>query len=187
MLKRGSKGSGLLIDMLGMLSQLLFAVSLSIASLSHASNTELNAAVRQCAGETDSLKRLVCYDDLAKKFNLNAKQEYIHPDQDFLSSKLVVKPWEPEYSLSIADFVQLISSAVLEDGTKVKVRGWTRQDDRYVLDIVMRSPVKLTFLPADENEVKQNLSLLEPVVIKGRKTEASQFVMVIATMVPDSQ
>lgn len=170
-----------------MLNQILFAVTLSVASLSHTGNTELNSAVRQCAGESDSLKRLVCYDNMAQKFNLNAAKEYIDPDKAFLSSKLVVTPWEPEYSLSIADFVKLISSAVLEDGSKVKVKGWTRSDDRYVLDIVMRAPVKLTFLPASEDSVKENMSLLEPVIIKGRETEASQFVMVIATMVPDGQ
>ena len=170
-----------------MITQYLIAATLAVAAMSHASLPELNNAVRNCAVQTDSLKRLVCYDSLAEKFELNKNPDYIQPDKKFLSSKLVVTPWKPEYTLSVKDFVNLISSAVLEDGSKIKVKGWTRDDDRYVLSIVMRAPIKLTFLPADKKQVKENMSLLEPVLVQGRETEASQFVMVIATMVPDGQ
>jgi len=110
---------------------------------------------------------------------------HIQPSQQFLQSELVVTPWISEYSLKISDFIKLLSSAVQDNGNKIALLGWTKHNNRYILDITMKSRVTLIFRQKPASAIPGSFSLLESVQSEHGPTDASLFVMTIATMVPD--
>ena len=121
--------------------------------------SELEKAIRSCSMQSNEKLRLECYDTIAKTRQLTNTRNYIQPGINFLNSKLVVTAWEPEYSLTISDFVDLIDHATMENGHKVKALGWTKRGNYYVLHIMMQTPVEVQFLPreTDNNEVSMSL------------------------------
>jgi len=147
--------------------------------------SELPIDIKQCTTEQNAQKRLECYDKIAEKYQLVEKLEYITPPDQFLSSKLTVTPWHSEYSLTVGSFVKLIENAVMDDGEKIEIHGWTRQDHDYVLNITMRRPIRLKFLPFETATDEIPLSLLRSLIIDGEKTDPGLFITTIASMTPD--
>jgi len=170
--------------------------------------TGISREIEQCASIKHADLRLACYDTLSGRHHLSTNAvigksnlikesqhvttngdtrhtPYIKPSQAFLRSELVVTPWVSEYAINISDFIKLLASAVQDDGNKIVIQGWTRHDDRYVLDITMKSAVKLIFKPSPASDTTTSYSLLESVKSEQGITDASLFVMTIATMAPD--
>ena len=147
--------------------------------------SELADGIKRCTREQTAIKRLNCYDMLAEKFNLVNKIDYIQPPEEFLSSKLTVTPWTYDYSLTVAGFVKLIERAVMNDGEKIEIHGWTQQGHDYVLNITMRRPLSLKFLPFETATDEIPLSLLRSLVIDGETTDPELFITTIASMVPE--
>lgn len=164
---------------------LVVILFLSLGCQSMAS--ELPKDFKHCTTEQDAIKRLACYDTLAEKYQLISEQQYINPPEEFLSSKLTVTPWHTEYSLTVQGFVDLIKSAVMDDGEKITIHGWTRQGHDYVLNITMRRPVRLKFLPFETGTEEIPLSLLRNMIIDGETTDPALFITTIASMVPDEK
>lgn len=163
---------------------ILFIVFFSlITSLAHGASPA--TTITQCSKISDTAQRLSCYDHLAQEQNQSSKPEYIQPEAAFLDSQLVVTPWVAEYTLSVRDFAKLIAQAEFDGGKKIKIHGWARDGDDYILNITMRSPLQLRFSPRITASQAIPMSLLRKVMIDGEPTNASQFVMVIAAMVPD--
>jgi len=141
-------------------------------------------ALKPCLDIDDSKQRLECYDRIAHHADSSPKVQYIRPSTQFLESKLVTKPWVVDMKLTVSDFVELISQAEYENGDKIQIKGWTKQNNINVLHIVMRSPVDLNFMPNDPvGELA--LSLLQGPIIKGSPVDAELFIFTIASMVPD--
>ena len=159
---------------------LVFDQTTSLAS-------ELPDEITQCTKQRGAMQRLTCYDTLATKHKLVAEQDFINPNPAFLESKLAVTPWTSEYSLSVQGFVDLISSAVMDDGEKVAVHGWTKEGHQYVLSITMRTLMYLKFLPLETATDEIPMSLLKQLNINGDITDAELFVTTIASMVPDDK
>ena len=164
---------------------LSFVVNLGFTGLCIAS--DLPEEMKTCANEQSNSKRLSCYDALAQKHKLVNTLNFVVPSEEFLSSKLTVTPWRSEYKLTIQQFVNLIKSAVMEDGKKIAVHGWTRQGHDYVLNITMREPLRLRFLPFETATPEIPLSLFRKLVIDGETTDPELFVTTIASMVPDKK
>lgn len=134
--------------------------------------------------ESDS-ERLSCYDRLVNEIygtgkahtDSHAKVLYIQPPQEFLASELRVDPAKSDFDLTIQQFIELIKSAKLENGQPVVIDGWSMQDQGFVLNIQMKSPVQLLFeFGPQHNEY----SVLQPVSVKGAKVDAALFVMNMA-------
>lgn len=155
--------------------------------LNSALASELSKDFKSCTKESNADKRLVCFDLLAEKYNLVAKQEFIKPSREFLSSELTVTPWQSEYTLTVEGFVKLIHDAVMDDGEKIEIHGWTRQGHDYVLNITMRRPVQLRFLPFETATKEIPLSLLRKLIIDGEATDPGLFITTIASMVPEEK
>ena len=145
----------------------------------------LSDDIAECSKISDSLQRLVCYDNTARKHRLAGQSDYIQPGAAFLDSQLVVTPWIAEYTLTVRDFANMVSQAVLDSGEKIVVHGWTKKGQDYILNITMRSPIQLHFLPKDTATEEISMSLLKKVFINGDATDAGLFIMAIAAMVPD--
>ena len=149
--------------------------------------SELADQIKQCAKEIVSIKRLGCYDKLAEKFQLDSDPNFIQPSREFLSSKLTVTPWHDEYLLSVKDFVDMINTAVMDNGEKIVIHGWTKQGHDYVLNITMRQPLKVKFLPFETATDEIPLSLLRNIVIDGETSDPELFITTIASMTPDGK
>ena len=149
--------------------------------------SELKDDIQKCTREQAALKRLDCYDRLAEKFNLVTKFDYINPPEEFLSSKVTVTPWTYDYRLTVEGLVKLIENAVMADGEKIEIHGWTRQGRDYVLNITMRRPMRLKFLPFETATDDIPLSLLRKLVVDGEATDPELFITTIASMVPDEK
>lgn len=147
--------------------------------------SELAEQMKKCASEKDSKTRLACYDKLAGKYQLDSQQNFIQPPREFLSSKLTVTPWHDEYLLSVEDFVEMINTAVMDNGEKIEIHGWTKQGHDYVLNITMRRPLQVKFLPFETGTDDIPLSLLRKLVIDGETSDPGLFITTIASMVPD--
>lgn len=162
---------------------------LLVAQSTHASGqeSELEKGLKRCSNKQAALDRLNCYDRLVEKHQLVVKQKYIRPPAKFLSSKLTATPWHDEYKLTVEDFVNLIKAAVMEDGEKIDVHGWTKQGRDYVLNITMRRPLHLRFLPFESATDEIPLSLLRKLIIDGEATDPELFITTIASMVPDKK
>ena len=165
--------------------QLLLLVALIIGGLSHGNASELKNDIKDCAREQTAINRLDCYDKLAEKYELTTTQNYIEPPEEFLSSKLTVTPWHNDYTLTVKDFINLIESAVMDDGEKIEIHGWTRQGHDYVLNITMRRPLRLRFLPFETATNDIPLSLLRSLIVDGETTDPELFITTIASMVPE--
>ena len=164
---------------------LLVLVTLFLCGLNQSIASEIKNDLKKCAMEQTALKRLDCYDALAKKYQLVTQQNFIEPPEEFLTSKLTVTPWNSEYTLTVDGFVKLIKSAVMDDGEKIEVHGWTRQGRDYVLNITMRRPLRLRFLPLETATDDIPMSLLRNLIIDGETTDPGLFITTIASMVPD--
>jgi hypothetical protein len=166
---------------------------LSLATLAVISDvyaeTTLSEQLVRCAAIGDNEKRLTCYDKLVRNNSFYVSQpqgqKFIQPPATFLDSHLVAEPWKVEYTLTVRSFVDLISHAVMEDKKRVTVQGWSRDKRDYILHITMQTPVKLHFLPRKSAKGDMSMSLLRDVKMKGYTLGADQFIMTIATMVPD--
>ena len=165
----------------------LIMVVVSFSGTGNCLASELKNDIQHCTREQAALKRLQCYDSLAEKLNLVAKLNYINPPEEFLSSKLTVTPWTYDYSLTVEGFVKLINSAVMNDGEKIEVHGWTQQGHDYILNITMRRPMRLKFLPFETATDEIPLSLLRNLVVDGETTDPELFITTIASMVPDNK
>ena len=166
----------------------LYAFLLSITLLfgsDIAWSSELAKQLTECAKEPIAENRLTCYDALAEKQQLADKPVFIQPNSDFLNSRLVVTPWIIDFNLTINEFAGLISNAIMDDGERVTVQGWTKEGNHYVLHITMRSPVQLRFLPSDTTQQQIPMSLLIDPVIDGQTVDPELYVITIASMVPD--
>ncbi len=153
--------------------------------------TSLTQQLTHCAMLGSDQARLACYDELAHHVSPNASQakglDLIQPPATFLDSHLVAEPWKAEYSLTVRSFVDLISQAVMENKKPVTVEGWSRDKRDYVLHITMQTPVKLHFLPRESAGDDMSMSLLRDVKMDGYTLGADQFILTIATMVPDKK
>jgi hypothetical protein len=167
---------------------LLLLLGAAPAVHSASEKTALIEQLAQCAALSDNQQRLTCYDDLVRNLASNTGQsqdpDLIQPPASFLDSRLVAVPWKTEYSLTVRSFVELISQAVMGNGKKVTVQGWTRDERHYILNITMRTPVKLRFLPREGAKQDTPMSLLKEVTMDGETVSAEEFIMVIAAMVP---
>jgi len=161
-------------------------VVLALSGLHTSQASELAQDIRICTQVNDATKRLSCYDRVAKEYQLIEEAEYIAPPEKFLSSKLTVTPWHSEYSLTVQGFVTLIENAVMANGDKIEIHGWTRQDHDYVLNITMRRPLHLRFLPFETATDEIPLSLLRSIIIDGEETDPELFITTIASMIPDN-
>ncbi|MGD8566595.1 MAG: hypothetical protein PVJ39_00720 [Gammaproteobacteria bacterium] len=150
--------------------------------------TSVARQLARCAAISNEQQRLACYDELARKVSSNAGQSpglhFIQPPASFLDSRLVSAPWKAQYTLTVRSFVKLISQAVMGNGKKISIQGWTRDERHYVLNITMRTPVKLRFLPREVAKKDTPMSLLKEVTMDGETVSAEEFIMVIAAMVP---
>lgn len=164
---------------------LLILVPMMLCGLKQGVASEIKNDLSKCAIEQTALKRLDCYDGLAKKYQLVSQKNFIEPSEEFLSSQLTVTPWNSEYTLSVDGFVKLIESAIMDDGEKIEVQGWTRQGHDYVLNITMRRPLRLKFLPFETATDEIPLSLLRNLIIDGETTDPGLFITTIASMVPE--
>jgi len=73
----------------------------------------------------------------------------------------------------------------MDNGKHVTVQGWSRNKHEFVLNITMRTPVQLRFLPRESAKENTSMSLLREVTMDGYTIDAGQFIMVIAAMGPD--
>ena len=158
-----------------------------ISFMSHGIASELSDKIKRCTKHQTAMKRLACFDEIAEKHKLVAKKKYVSPPDAFLNSTLTVTPWHAEYKLTVQNFVGLIMSAVMEDGKKIVVHGWTKEGHDYVLNITMRRPLRLKFLPFETATDEIPLSLFRKLIIDGEATDAGLFVTTIASMVPDKK
>lgn len=159
---------------------ILCGLNISVAS-------ELSADMKQCAKEQNTTRRLNCYDSIAEKYQLTGELDFITPPSEFLSSRLTVTPWHSEYTLTVEGFFKLIKNAVMDSGEKIEIHGWTRDGHDYVLNITMRHPIRLRFLPMETATDEIPLSLLRTIIIDGEKTDAGLFITTIASMTPDKK
>lgn len=171
----------------------LFFLLLSIAAVPTVNGTSaattLSQQLARCAALGNDQDRLACYDALARNVSANAGQaqhlDLVQPPATFLDSRLVAEAWKAEYKLTVRGFAELISHAVMENKKRVTVQGWSRDKRDYVLNITMRTPVKLHFLPRKSARKGTSMSLLREVTMNGHTIGAGQFIMIIAAMVPD--
>jgi len=151
--------------------------------------TMLTRQLARCAGLGNDRQRLACYDELARKQSPTAGQsqdlDRIQPPASFLDSRLVAVPWKAEYHLTVRGFVRLIAHAVMDSGKHVTVQGWSRDRHDYVLNITMRNPLELHFLPRKSARGNTSMSLLREVTMDGYTIDAGQFIIIIAAMAPD--
>lgn len=159
------------------------------ATIGVSADVALNRQLARCAELGNKQKRLACYDKLAREVSSNsgpsARLDFIQPPAGFFDSHLVAVPWKEEYKLTVGNFVKLISHAVMDSGNRVTVQGWQMDDHDYVLNITMRTPVKLHFLPRDSASGSSQMSLLRSVTMDGQTIAAGQFIMIIAAMESD--
>ena len=73
----------------------------------------------------------------------------------------------------------------MDNGDKIAVHGWTKQGHDYVLNITMRQPVRVRFLPFETGTDEIPLSLLRSLVVDGETTDPGLFITNIASMVPE--
>lgn len=140
----------------------------------------------RCAAIGNDQERLACFDELARNVSSNNSQaqrhDFIQPPAGFLGSQLVTKAWKAEYKLTVRGFVELISHAVMDNKQRVTVQGWSRDKRDYVLNITMRAPVKLHFLPRKSANDNTPMSMLREVTMDGHTIDAGQFIVIIAAM-----
>jgi len=158
----------------------------STTGLADTPKSDLPKDIEKCAQENEASERLACYDTVAEKYQLVKKLEFITPPDAFLKSLLVVTPWKPEYKLTVDGFVNLIETAVMENGKKIQIHGWTKQGHDYILNITMRHPLRLHFLPFETATDDIPLSLLRNPVVDGNTRDSSLFITTIASMAPDT-
>jgi len=161
------------------------------AKYGDAAEASLAQQLADCAALGTDQARLACYDALARKMSSETShaqsRDFIQPPAAFLDSQLVAEAWNPEYTLTVRSFVDLIAQAVLENRQPVTVQGWSRDRRDYVLHITMKTPVKLHFLPRDPAGAGASMSLLRDVKMDGYTLGADQFILIIAAMVPDKK
>lgn len=153
--------------------------------------TSLSQQLARCAAIDNNQKRLACYDKLARSHSSDEGQsrshQFIQPPAAFLDSHLVAEPWKAEYTLTVRSFAELISQAVMKDKKPVTVQGWSRDKGDYVLNITMKTPLQLHFLPRKSASQDMAMSLLRDVKMNGYTLGADQFILTIAAMVPDKK
>jgi hypothetical protein len=151
--------------------------------------TALTQQLTHCAALGSDQARLACYDELARNVSSSASQSHrfdrIQPPATFLDSRLVAETWKAEYNLTVRGFVELISQAVMANKQRVTVQGWSRNKHDYVLNITMRTPVKLHFLPRESDNKNTPMSLLREVTMNGYTISAEEFILIIAAMASD--
>lgn len=166
----------------------LFLVA-ALAVNAATAETSLTKKLAHCAALGSDLARLACYDELARNVLSNASQSHsfdrIQPPATFLDSRLVAETWKAEYKLTVRGFVELIAHAVMDNKKRVTVQGWSRDERDYVLNITMRTPVRLHFLPRESANDNTPMSLLREVTMDGYTISAEEFILNIAAMVPD--
>ena len=112
---------------------------------------------------------------------------FIDPEKQFLGSELMVRAGVSEVGLSVGQFVELLKKAQMDNGKTPEVQGWTREDNIYTLHVKMKKPLELKFthiLSAPANGV---FSVLSPIEQGGEEIQPMQFVMLVASMVPNTK
>ena len=94
------------------------------------------------------------------------------------------KNWNAEYTLTLRGFVALITQAAMDNRQCMSVQGWCRDEVDSVLQITMRIPLRLHFLPRQSATYNTPMSPLRAVGIEGHTINAGAFNLIIATMRP---
>jgi len=156
------------------------AVNLLLPSLLLAG---LSDQIMQCATLKQDSKRLQCYDNFSLHSELLQNKNVLKPPKEFLISELRAVRHESDYTLSVADFIELIRRAKLENGNPIVIMGWNIQQHSFSLDIDMQKKVTISFTHFKTKQ--ENISLLLPVIIDGSSIDPSVFITTIASMTPD--
>jgi hypothetical protein len=169
---------------------ILFLFLAAVPAVNAASEeTPLTQQLAHCAALGNEQERLACYDELARNVSSKASQSHhidrIQPPATFLDSRLVAEAWKAEYKLTVRDFVELITQAVMDNKQRVTVQGWSRDKRDYVLTITMRTPVRLHFLPREPANDDTPMSLLREVTMDGNTISAEEFIFIITAMASD--
>lgn len=112
---------------------------------------------------------------------------FIDPEKQFLGSELMVRAGISEVGLSVGQFVELLKKAQMDNGKTPEVQGWTREDNVYTLHVKMKKPLELKFTHILSAPANGAFSVLSPIEQGGEEIQPMHFVMLVASMVPNSK
>ncbi len=75
----------------------------------------------------------------------------------------------------------------MDNGKTPDVQGWTREDNIYTLHVKMKEPLELKFTHILSAPTNGAFSVLSPIEQGGEEIQPMQFVMLVATMVPNTK
>ena len=172
------------------------AISLSLAVAASVSAANFNAeALLSCAQVQSEQQRLDCFDTVVLRMrqsqssgsdnSIDAKTTLIaDPSSTLLASKLRVDRNQDDFDLTVAQFLDLIKVAVLDEGSPIEILGWQRVDkQQYTLWLDLRGRTGLVFQLYPQTG--SAISVLQSVTMQNRLVDPGMFIMNIAAMGPD--
>lgn len=164
----------------------LFVFGLTAATAATASGGKVQTRILQCAQLPDDVERLACFDEVAESLSTPVSQVYsFKPEAFFLATEIRVHPAVSEYSINVGNFLDLMRAAVVDETDHVRIDGWERKGESYILHFVLRHSGQVEFVYHGEG--KERFSVMTSVIIGGRVMDPDQFIFNIAAMVPEEK